>query len=78
MLASRGPAGPHLIICVSRLIRMTPSETAGGTAMLCAILGMLGQLAGRSKVGMEDAVDLLVRKLKHHGGSTPLVFRRTI
>lgn len=54
-------------------IRMTPSGAAGGTAMVCAILGLSGQLV--TQVGQDDAGDFLVRKLKHHGVSTSLIFR---
>jgi sugar/nucleoside kinase (ribokinase family) len=55
-------------------IRMTPSGTAGATAMVCAILGLRGQLV--SEVGRDDAGDFLVRKLKdHYGVATDLISR---
>jgi len=46
---------------VSR-IRMTPAGTAGGTAAVCGLLGLRGQLV--SRVGDDDAGRWLVRKLR--------------
>ncbi|KAL7566222.1 hypothetical protein ACA910_011290 [Epithemia clementina (nom. ined.)] len=63
---------PGGAIFVNKL-RMTPSGTAGGTAMICALLGLTGQLV--TEVGMDDAGDFLVNKLQQYGVSTSLISR---
>jgi len=54
-------------------VRMTPAGTAGGTAMVCGMLGLRGQLV--SQVGMDDAGDFLIGKLEHCNVSTATISR---
>ena len=55
---SMPPAGGATFV---QEIRMAPSGTAGGTAMICGLLGLQTQLV--TQVGTDDAGDWLVQKL---------------
>ena len=67
------PAGGATIV---QEMRMAPSGTAGGTAMICGLLGLRTQLVTR--VGADNAGDWLVHKLSQHCNvQTHLITRNT-